>query len=132
MIYDYDLVIIGDSPEAEFAAERAGRLRSRVAWVTQVPSDKTNDPDWGGNPALRAEVMLQVLCQAVEHLGPGEVVADPQGLWDRARAYADRAVVERDPQRLQQLRVDVIEGLGQFETRPRLQLNVEGHLGLRE
>ena len=132
MIYDYDLVVIGDSPEAAFAAERAGRLRARVAWVTQVPTGKRNDPDCGGNPALRAEVMLEVLRQAVGNLGPGEVVADPQGLWDRARGCADVAVAERDPQRLQELRVDVIEGLGRFETRPRLQLNVDGQLGMRE
>jgi len=132
MIYDYDLVVIGDSPEAAFAAERAGRLRSRVAWVMQVPPGKGNDPHCGGNPALRAEVMLEVLRQAVERLSPFETVSDPQGLWDKARCYADMAVAERDPQALQQVGVDGIEGLGRFETRPRLQLNVETLGGLRE
>ncbi len=132
MMHDYDLVVIGDSPEAEFAAERAGRLRARVAWVTQVPLGEGREPNCGGNPALRAEVVLQVLRQAVGHLGPDEVLKDPQGLWDRARSDADIAVAKREPQRLQEVRVDVIEGLGRFETRPRLQLNVEGQLGMRE
>lgn len=130
MTYDYDLVVIGDSPAAAFAAERAGRLRSRVAWVTQVPPGQGNDPNAGDNPALRATVMLQLLRQAMLPLPLGQQVADPQALWAQAQGCAAIAVAEREPQALQQFGVDVIEGLGRFETRPQLCLQVEA-LGAR-
>jgi pyruvate/2-oxoglutarate dehydrogenase complex dihydrolipoamide dehydrogenase (E3) component len=125
---DYNLVIIGGTAAARYAALTASRLKARVALI---------EPEECSEDFLRHQTLLQVGWAAqqmrqVKQWGLPEGNLDPSGIqWAKATEWA-QWVTEGQNEGTRSLSmlaasgVDVILGEGEFIRRPRLSFEVRG------
>ncbi len=125
MIYDYDLIVLGETPAGRASAEYAARYRARVAWLVGpgAGSEATASPDsasraWRGFHALRAGLMRSPSGQSRLELSPLELSlleSSPLQIFQQAQRLAQVSEGWENPAALAQLGVDVIEAPGRFE-----------------
>lgn len=132
MTVEYDLIVIGGSTAATYAAVAAAHLNARVALI-EPPEPQTN---WLGYGAIYTQALTQVGCVAQQvcnapQLGISSANADltqqqpvPFIQWNEAMQWAKAIVYTQSEQNslpiLASLGVDVITGCGEFCRRPHL------------
>lgn len=121
---DYDLVVIGSTPEGIYAAMTASALTARVALVSQNCSPQATS--W---PLRRLEKMGDILQQ--ETLSHWGMTGEEKGLkWDNAIASLRDTITalneNTSPAILSALGIDWINGVGEFCRKPKQAFVVEG------
>jgi pyruvate/2-oxoglutarate dehydrogenase complex dihydrolipoamide dehydrogenase (E3) component len=127
MLPDYNLVIIGGTAAARYAALTASRLRARVALI---------EPEFSGNQVLRHQTLIQT-GRVAQQMRQAEQWGLPSGnfdtlvQWSDLLQWAQRVTdVQDDGERslpvLAAAGVDVIVGEGEFVRRPQLAFAVNG------
>lgn len=126
MTVDYDLVILGGSSVARYAAIEASRLKARVALVE--PDSNAIDPIYLHHSLLQAGRLVDQIRQA-KPAGidfAAEATIDFEELRQRALSIAQVQAEWRSSSVLAALGVDVIAGQGEFFRRPHLGVAVNG------
>jgi pyruvate/2-oxoglutarate dehydrogenase complex dihydrolipoamide dehydrogenase (E3) component len=135
MSFDYDLVILGGTGAARYAAQLASRWRARVALIEPEPSSSTSiGDDWSQQGLLSVGQMLQQIRWA-DSMGlrwPDQAASTLSVDWQTALEWTGQVseILEagRSPAILATLGVDVIIGQGEFCRRPYLAVAVNGRL----
>ncbi|NET36033.1 MAG: NAD(P)/FAD-dependent oxidoreductase [Cyanothece sp. SIO1E1] len=138
MAVDYDLVIIGGTVEARYAAIAAARLHARVALVEPTAECSAQRQSQVWNQTLIqvgqvAQQMRQVEALGLQWPASSSVESDPchpltvqwQTSLQRAQLAGSILDEARSPAILAAQGVDVIWGEGQFCHRPRLSFTVD-------
>lgn len=117
-LYDYDLVVMGDSPAARASVELAARYRARVAWLQDITSTPDSslpgsvisaDLAWFGFHALRTMVQGQPLNGSTFSLNVTEVLAS-------VRRQAQAHQLRRSSAGFADLGVDLLDPLSSSGT----------------
>ncbi|MEB3357659.1 MAG: NAD(P)/FAD-dependent oxidoreductase [Synechococcales bacterium] len=135
MTVDYNLVILGGSLEARYAAEIAARQRARVALVE--PEGGVARGLWGDAVRVQTLQHLMRICRQGQQaqaagLSWGDACSQPElkpmAGWDWASALVDYQSQGRSLANLSALGVDVVVGQGKFQPQPRLGVAVNGRV----
>lgn len=147
MTVDYDLIVIGSSPGAIYAAVKASGLKARVALV-EPPGFQNN---WLSKGAIYTQVLQQVGGVAHQQREANRFVIDSQvaesttqistdlssersisvqltEATERADILVSNRLQENSAEVLASLGIDVIVGCGEFCRRPRLGFRVNNRL----
>ncbi len=117
-LYDYDLVVLGDSPAARVSIELAARYRARVAWVRDLTSKASSSGSfmsaelaWFGFHAFRTMVLEQPLSRSLSPV-------DAAKLFASARQQAQIHQLRQSSAGFETLGVDLLDPLSPPGTQP--------------
>lgn len=117
-MFDYDLVVIGDSPEGIFAAVAAASLKARVALVQQFPQGFWHDPQGIYNQTFSHIAHLSQQLETATQIGIYQPIPDLKIQLTQVKTWAQgvSAIVEeqRSAAILSALGIDVIKDAGEF------------------
>ncbi|MGF1497923.1 MAG: dihydrolipoyl dehydrogenase family protein [Elainellaceae cyanobacterium] len=135
MAVDYNLVILGGSPEARYAAEVAARRHVRVALVE--PAAGVTHGLWGDAMRIHTLQNLMGVCRQGQQaraagLHWGDASAQPELKpamgWRWAETLAHQQTEWRSLTTLTSIGVDVVVGQGIFQAQPYLGVVVNGRV----
>lgn len=121
MSFDYDLVVIGDSPEGIFAAIAAASFKARVALVQQFPQF-CYDPQGIYNQTFSHIAHLSQQLEIATQIGIYQPIPDLKIQLTQVKTWAQEVSTIVEEQKsaaiLSALGIDVIKDAGEFCRRP--------------
>jgi pyruvate/2-oxoglutarate dehydrogenase complex dihydrolipoamide dehydrogenase (E3) component len=118
MSFDYDLVVIGNSPEGIFAAIAAASFKARVALVRQFPQDFWHDPQGIYQQTFNHIAYLSQQLEIANQIGVYQPIPDLKIQLSQVKTWAQEVSESVDEQSsaaiLSSLGIDFIRDTGEF------------------